>query len=86
MLYDKNDWFQVSKGVRKGVLLTYSTDLQNTLNKAGLEKDEFSFKTEVRNVNNMSYANNSSWKRKRMKILAMKFKSRSNDNRYSNQF
>ena len=62
------DWFQIGKGVRQGCILSpclFNLYAEYIMRKSGLEEIQAVIKIAGRNINNLSYADNTTQKVKR---------------------
>ena len=74
------DWFQIRKGVRQGCILTpclFNLYAEYIMRNAGLDKAQAGIKIARRNINNLRYADNTTFmaeSHKELKNLLMKVK------------
>ena len=77
------DWFQIGKGVRQGCILSpclFNFYAEYIMTNAGLEETQAGIKIAGRNINNLSYADDSSLmaeSEEELKSLLMKVKEES---------
>ena len=76
------DWFQISKGVRQGCILSpclFNLHAEYIMRNAGLEEAQAGIKTAGRNINNLRYADDTTLmaEREELKSLLMKVKEES---------
>ena len=76
------DWFQIGKGVRQGCILLpclFNLYAEYTMRNAGLEEAQAGIKTARRNINNLTYANDTTLmaESEELKSLLMKVKEES---------
>ena len=77
--YGTTDWFQIGKGVRQGCILSpYLSNLyaEYIMRNAGLEEAQAGIKIAGRNINNLRYADDTTFmaESKELKSLLMKVK------------
>ena len=61
------DWFQIGKGVCQGCILSpclFNLYAENIMRNAGLEEAQAGIKTARRNINNLRYADDTTYSRK----------------------
>ena len=74
------DWFQIGKGVRQGYILSpcfYNLYAEKNLRKAGLKEAQAGIKIARRNINNLRYADDTTFmaeSQEELKSLLMKVK------------
>ena len=77
------DWFQIGKGVHQGYILSpcfYNLYAENNLRKAGLQEAQAGIKIPSRNINNLSYADDTTLmaeRKEELKSFLMKVKEES---------
>ena len=77
------DWFQIGKGVRQGCILSpclFNFYAENIMRNAGLEETQARIKIAGRNINNLRYADDTTFMAERegeLKSLLMKVKEES---------
>ena len=65
--HGRTDWFQIGKGVRQGYILSFCLfDLyaEYIMRNAGLEETQAGIKIARRNINNLRYADDTTYGRK----------------------
>ena len=76
------DWFQIGKGVRQGCILSpcfFNLYAEHIMRNAGLNEAQTAIKTAGRNINNLSYADDTTLmaESEELKSLLMKVKEES---------
>ena len=77
------DWFQIGKGVRQGCILSpclFNLDVEYIMRNAGLEEAQAGIKIAGRNINNLRYADDTTFmaeSKEELKSLLMKVKEES---------
>ena len=81
--YGPTDWFQIGKGVRQGCILSpclFSSYAEYIMRNAGLERAQTGIKIAGRNINNLRYADDTTYmaeSEEELKSLLMKVKEES---------
>ena len=83
--HGKTDWFQIGKGVLQGCILSpylFNLHAEYIMRNAGLEEAQAGIKIARRNINNLRYADDSTFmaESKELKSLLMKVKEESEKN------
>ena len=74
------DWFQIGKGVRRGCILSpclFNLHAEYAMQNARLDEAQARIKVAGRNINNLTYSNDTTLWQKAKKILLMKVKKES---------
>ena len=82
--HETTDWFQIGKGVRQGCTLShclFNFYAENIMRNTGLDEAQGGFKTARRNINNLRYADDTTFmaesEEEELKSLLMKVKEES---------
>ena len=71
------DWFQIGKGVSQGCVLSpclFNLYTEYILRKAGLEETQAEIKIAGRNINNLTYPDDTTFMAEKLKSLLMRVK------------